>query len=219
MLVAPRSPRDQTDRNNSMAASRACEGLITGQPPARTDASTHERRRSLIRSAVLRPLATLVTGICDTNGSVLCAVVIAYVSEWMTAADDGTIGGQSRASWTGRPVFFVGNFFRGLRVFSPPLNPAKQHRPGRISGDQHSAGRDHSIQLRSSMPNESAGAKPLLPGKAVKLSAIADDALEEARRLPPGPERSEALKRAGQLRKTADDYAIVFPPRGRPKKT
>ncbi len=68
------------------------------------------------------------------------------------------------------------------------------------------------------MPNQSDGTKPLPPGKAIDLSAIADDALEEARRLPPGPERSEALKRAGKLRKTADDHGIVFPPKGRPKK-
>jgi hypothetical protein len=68
------------------------------------------------------------------------------------------------------------------------------------------------------MSNQSNGTKPLPPGQAINLSEIADDALEEARRLPPGPERSEALKRAGKLRNTANDYKIVFPPKGRPKK-
>lgn len=68
------------------------------------------------------------------------------------------------------------------------------------------------------MPDQNDGTKPLPPGKAIDLSAIADDALEEARRLPPGPERSEALKRAGKLRNTANGYKLVFPPRGRPKK-
>jgi len=65
------------------------------------------------------------------------------------------------------------------------------------------------------MPNQSDGPPP---GKAIDVSAIADDALEEARRLPPGPGRSEAVKRAGKLRDTANGYRIVFPPKGRPKK-
>lgn len=68
------------------------------------------------------------------------------------------------------------------------------------------------------MPNQSDGTKPPPSGKAIDRSSIADDVLEEARRLPPGPERSEALKRAGKLRNSANDYRIVFPPRGRPKK-
>jgi len=43
-------------------------------------------------------------------------------------------------------------------------------------------------------------------------------ALEEARGLPHGPERTEALKRAGLLRKAADSQGIVFAKRGRPAK-
>lgn len=68
------------------------------------------------------------------------------------------------------------------------------------------------------MPNQSDGTKPLPSGKAIDLSAIADDALEEARRMPPGPERSEALKRVGKLRNTANAYKYGPPPKEQPKK-
>jgi hypothetical protein len=46
----------------------------------------------------------------------------------------------------------------------------------------------------------------------------AADALERARLLPPGPERNEALKLAGQLRSAADSQGLVFAKRGRPRK-
>jgi hypothetical protein len=46
----------------------------------------------------------------------------------------------------------------------------------------------------------------------------AADALERARLLPPGPERNEALKLAGQLRSSADSSGPVFAKRGRPRK-
>jgi len=46
----------------------------------------------------------------------------------------------------------------------------------------------------------------------------AADALELARRLPPGPERSQALKLASLLRCAADARGLVFPKRGRPRK-
>jgi hypothetical protein len=44
------------------------------------------------------------------------------------------------------------------------------------------------------------------------------DALELARRMPPGPERSQALKLASLLRCAADARGLVFPKRGRPRK-
>jgi hypothetical protein len=47
---------------------------------------------------------------------------------------------------------------------------------------------------------------------------LATDALERARLLPPGPERNEALKRASQLRCSADASGPVFAKRGRPRK-
>jgi hypothetical protein len=51
-------------------------------------------------------------------------------------------------------------------------------------------------------------------------SAIrADEALAEALQLPNGPARNEALKKAGQLRMTADKQGIHFAKRGRPSKT
>ncbi|HEY3796591.1 MAG TPA: hypothetical protein VGM09_32625 [Bradyrhizobium sp.] len=51
-------------------------------------------------------------------------------------------------------------------------------------------------------------------------SAIrADEALAEALRMPNGPARNEALKKAGQLRMAADKAGIHFAKRGRPSKT
>lgn len=46
--------------------------------------------------------------------------------------------------------------------------------------------------------------------------ANANDALEAARNMPPGPERNEALKKAGLLRNAADACRLVFARRGRP---
>jgi hypothetical protein len=50
------------------------------------------------------------------------------------------------------------------------------------------------------------------------LDAEAEEALEAARLLPNGPLRSEALKRAGILRREADARGIEFAKRGRPHK-
>ena len=47
---------------------------------------------------------------------------------------------------------------------------------------------------------------------------LAIEALELARKLPPGPERIDALKVASQLRCSADANGIVFAKRGRPRK-
>jgi len=47
---------------------------------------------------------------------------------------------------------------------------------------------------------------------------LAVEALELARLMPPGPERSEALKLASQLRCTADARGLIFAKRGRPRK-
>jgi hypothetical protein len=51
------------------------------------------------------------------------------------------------------------------------------------------------------------------------LEAEALAALEKARAMPPGPERTSALKKAGNLRNAADSLGIVFSKRGRPAKT
>ena len=48
---------------------------------------------------------------------------------------------------------------------------------------------------------------------------LADEALAEALELPNGPERSEALKKASQLRIAADKHGIRFAKRGRPSKS
>ena len=39
---------------------------------------------------------------------------------------------------------------------------------------------------------------------------VALDALEEARQMPPGAQRSMALKKAGLLRRTADDRGVIL---------
>ncbi len=51
------------------------------------------------------------------------------------------------------------------------------------------------------------------------LDADAQIALDEARKLEPGPKRAEAMKLAGSLRRAADLRGIIFPQRGRPRKT
>lgn len=50
------------------------------------------------------------------------------------------------------------------------------------------------------------------------LDADADDALEAARSMPSSPEKFEALKKAGLLRKAADAAGLSFAKRGRPPK-
>jgi hypothetical protein len=50
------------------------------------------------------------------------------------------------------------------------------------------------------------------------LYARSIDALEEAREMPPGTQRTEALKKAGLLRRTADNQGVIFAKRGRPRK-
>ena len=51
------------------------------------------------------------------------------------------------------------------------------------------------------------------------LDEQAQVALEVARRLEPGPERTEAMKRAGILRNAAGLQGLFFARRGRPPKT
>jgi len=49
-------------------------------------------------------------------------------------------------------------------------------------------------------------------------NARAADALEEAREMPPGAQRAEALKKAGRLRRTADHQGLIIAKRGKPRK-
>jgi hypothetical protein len=50
------------------------------------------------------------------------------------------------------------------------------------------------------------------------LEVEADEALEVAKSMPPGPEKTAALKKAGLLRKAVDAQGISFAKRGRPPK-
>jgi hypothetical protein len=54
------------------------------------------------------------------------------------------------------------------------------------------------------------------PKRDLHMEALA--ALEQARAMPKGPARSEALKRAGMLQNAADMQGLTFARRGRPPK-
>jgi hypothetical protein len=54
------------------------------------------------------------------------------------------------------------------------------------------------------------------PQQDLAMEALA--ALEQARAMPRGPARSEALKRAGLLQNAADMQGLTFAKRGRPPK-
>lgn len=62
-------------------------------------------------------------------------------------------------------------------------------------------------------------ARPIKDPKPKRdLEADALAALELARAMPPGAERTEAMKRAGVLRNAADLQGLFFAKRGRPPK-
>jgi len=48
--------------------------------------------------------------------------------------------------------------------------------------------------------------------------AVAADALQDARDMPAGVQRADALKQAGLLRRVADGHGLIFAKRGRPRK-
>jgi hypothetical protein len=50
------------------------------------------------------------------------------------------------------------------------------------------------------------------------FEAAADEALQAARDMLPGPERIDALKAAGMLRNAADVFGVIFAKRGRPSR-
>ena len=58
-----------------------------------------------------------------------------------------------------------------------------------------------------------------LPAVDHDLDAQAEEALQAARSMPYGPEKVEALKRGGLLRRAADARGIAFAKLGRPRKT
>ena len=58
----------------------------------------------------------------------------------------------------------------------------------------------------------------MITGDNRHQDARAMDALEDAREMPPGAQRTEALKKAGLLRRTADSEGLISAKRGRPRK-
>ncbi|MDO8978572.1 MAG: hypothetical protein Q7V17_04990 [Afipia sp.] len=59
---------------------------------------------------------------------------------------------------------------------------------------------------------------PQRSSEGLLSAARADEALEDARQLPHGAARTEALRKAGMLRNAADKHGLVFAPKGRPAK-
>jgi hypothetical protein len=57
------------------------------------------------------------------------------------------------------------------------------------------------------------------PRPRLDLETEALAALEKARTLPQGPERTEAMKHAGILRNAVELQGLLFPKRGRPPKS
>jgi hypothetical protein len=56
------------------------------------------------------------------------------------------------------------------------------------------------------------------PRQDIELDAQAQIALDEARAMAPGPEKTEALRKAGLLRNAADSNGPQFAKLGRPPK-
>ena len=56
------------------------------------------------------------------------------------------------------------------------------------------------------------------PRPKLDLETEAQVALEQARSMAPGPERTEAMKRAGILQNAVDIQGVLFAKRGRPPK-
>ena len=56
------------------------------------------------------------------------------------------------------------------------------------------------------------------PRPKLDLETEAHAALEAARSMAPGPERTEAMKRAGVLQNAVDIQGLLFAKRGRPPK-
>jgi hypothetical protein len=73
--------------------------------------------------------------------------------------------------------------------------------------------RRNQLTIFRSMPRQN---KDPRPKRDLEAEALA--ALEEARTMPPGPQRNEAMKQAGILRNAADLQGIFFAKRGRPAK-
>jgi hypothetical protein len=103
------------------------------------------------------------------------------------------------------------------------LIPALHHRFPLSSAPSFEApSRPHGVGWKPTRLSKSSS-KPMPrpvkePVNVRHLDAEATAALEEARNMPPGPERTEALKRAGVLRKAADLHRPLLPRRGRPRK-
>jgi hypothetical protein len=74
------------------------------------------------------------------------------------------------------------------------------------------------IQLSSAAEVRSNIVKQEPPADDRNQNAKALDALQEAREMPPGAQRIEALKKAGLLRHAADSRELTFVKRGRPRK-
>ena len=78
--------------------------------------------------------------------------------------------------------------------------------------------RTQAAPIRASVRTMGERQESMISGDNRRQNARAMDALEEAREMPPGAPRTEALKKAGLLRRTADSQGLIFAKRGRPRK-
>ena len=67
-------------------------------------------------------------------------------------------------------------------------------------------------------PNQGVKVKQETSADVRSQNADAVDALQEAREMPPGAQRTNALKKAGLLRRVADSQGLMFAKRGRRRK-
>ena len=86
--------------------------------------------------------------------------------------------------------------------------------PARVPESSNEQTSRNQLTYFGSMPRQNKDLRPKLDLEAEALAA-----LEEARTMPPGPERNEAMKQAGILRNAADLQDIFFAKRGRPAKS
>jgi hypothetical protein len=101
-----------------------------------------------------------------------------------------------------------------LRIFPMRQRLAKAGITSRLSeSPSNEFDKSRQRELYGEMSKET----PRLPDRR-DWDNLAADALELARLMPPGPERSEALKLASQLRCTADARGLIPTKRGSPRR-
>ena len=105
----------------------------------------------------------------------------------------------------------------GVRALDTKMHQVRPH-PRSASSNRADDLRSRHVAFRRSSRADVSGVNTKQKPRQHDLGVDADEALAAAREMLPGPERIQALKRAGQLRKAADTYGLIFAKRGRPSK-